>query len=415
MSQNPWLDTSETPSSKTTRLKPPLRAALASLEVQLDQELARYRRTRSGYKTPTQPRVGSFPSSQLQQLTLTNTVKNKTQQLSEVSSVDSTKPLESSTAHTEATTAPIESSVPKTKINTPASSVPETSPNSTSIVPAIVKKNNNSEALTELDKTDNPPDDYLESSEALLRSLVEEQPIAQKRNNSSDSLLSPLGIGSILLLLFASLFVGYVVFNPKSLSLFSLNGLFQQEVSNSTENTTVDGSDNNTASDPQLIPVPKYPNLATEEFPEIRDPNDVVGLKPSPSPIATPSPKPVAVPQSTNVTTTINQVQPKPPVKPPTSTATASPKPPVKPPTPTATASPKPLAQIQPSADGLYHVITDNKGDDALAAAQQIVPDAYLSENGQVIYLGALTNPEKAKQLIQELEAKGIKARIQQP
>jgi len=38
-----------TQSSKTPGLKPQLAAALACLEVQLDQELARYRRTRTGY------------------------------------------------------------------------------------------------------------------------------------------------------------------------------------------------------------------------------------------------------------------------------------------------------------------------------------------------------------------------------
>jgi hypothetical protein len=57
MSQNQLVESGHQ-SSKTPGLKPALAAALSCLEVQLDQELARYRRTRTAFKTPSQPRIG---------------------------------------------------------------------------------------------------------------------------------------------------------------------------------------------------------------------------------------------------------------------------------------------------------------------------------------------------------------------
>src|SRR4051794_19521900 len=76
MTQNPLNDSG---SSKTPGLKPALAAALASLEVPLDQELARYRRTRTGLVSSNQPRVVSYMSSQLQPLTAIPTTSGTTQ------------------------------------------------------------------------------------------------------------------------------------------------------------------------------------------------------------------------------------------------------------------------------------------------------------------------------------------------
>ncbi|MTJ46343.1 hypothetical protein [Dolichospermum flos-aquae] len=50
MNQNPLIDSTKSP--QTPGLNPTLTMALASLEIQLDQELTRYRRTRKNTKSP---------------------------------------------------------------------------------------------------------------------------------------------------------------------------------------------------------------------------------------------------------------------------------------------------------------------------------------------------------------------------
>ncbi|MGI0491933.1 hypothetical protein ACN4EG_08975 [Alkalinema pantanalense CENA528] len=61
------------------------------------------------------------------------------------------------------------------------------------------------------------PSDYLESSEALLRSLAEEEAQADLERGVLENLLTPLGVGSMLLMLLASGMFGYLVMNPNSL------------------------------------------------------------------------------------------------------------------------------------------------------------------------------------------------------
>ncbi|MGF1933368.1 MAG: hypothetical protein RM347_003055 [Nostoc sp. ChiQUE02] len=452
MTQNPLNDSG---SSKTPGLKPALAAALASLEVPLDQELARYRRTRTGLVSSNQPRVVSYMSSQLQPLTAIPTTSGTTQ--SSVTEIKTNVPPASVPVNYQGTPVPATAKIdvpsassvvvnPEMKpapakakteelnnLNVTSTSdsaktqtqLPPPPPNfSSSIVPAIVK-DSKSENLLQPDDTPKHPDDYLESSEALLRSLTEEQPETKKPSNSSDSLLSPLGIGSMLLLLVASLTLGYVLFNPKSLSQWNLGKLFNGNSSPAPENTEEVGSNIQPPIQPPSTSIPKYPNLAAQEFPEVRDPNDVVGLQPKVQPTLAVVPNPI-VPQNpanpqaalpdTNTALKPTKplalapaptLQPLPPLNlPPTSTAKTSPKP--------IATSPKPDAEIQPATDGFYHVVIDNKGA-ALASARQVIPDAYLSPNKELIYLGAFKTKEQVQQHMKLLQAKGIKARVQQP
>ncbi|MCC5620817.1 hypothetical protein LC574_05630, partial [Nostoc sp. CHAB 5715] len=267
--------------------------------------------------------------------------------------------------------------------------------------PAIIK-DTKSESLLPPNDTPKHPNDYLESSEALLRSLTEEQPETKKPKNSSESLLSPLGIGSMLLLLVASLILGYVVFNPKSLPEWNLGKLFNGNSSAAPENTQEVGSSVQPQIEPPSTSIPKYPNLAAQEFPEVRDPNDVVGLKPKAQPTLAAVPNPVVPQNPANpiALAPIPTVQPLPPLN--------------LPPTSTAKTSPKPDAEIKPATDGFYHVVIDNK-DAAFASAQQVIPDAYLSPNKELVYLGAFKTKEQVQQHLKLLQAKGIKARVQQP
>jgi hypothetical protein len=391
-------------------LKPQLAAALGCLEVQLDQELARYRRTRTGYNTPKQNRV-STNTNQPQQTAITaldGVLAPGIASQKPISSLTSLVQEKQTVLQPNIPSASVEAETPQempaaTTVNTELPKPPwvevidktdTPSEINGSIVPAVIKSDQTEN--TPLDDTPKEPDDYLESSEALLRSLTEEQPQKRKPSNS-DSLLSPLGIGSMLLLLVASLTLGYVLFNPKTLSVF---GFGSKSVPNSppTASTTNIKNTGKVKPETPTTPIPKYPNLARDEFPEVNDPNDVVGLKPKPKQTPTPIPSPVAVIIPANPIAPIQKAQPL-----PTPKATTSPKP------------EKPLSEVKPSADGFYHIVTDNEGDRAFASARQVIPDAYLSPDGKLIYLGALKTKEQVKQQMQLLQAKGIKARVEQP
>ncbi len=426
MSQNSLVDTSTAQFSKTSGLKPALAAALASLEVQLDQELARYRRTRTVYRTLTQPRVGSSTTSQLQQLTVISTKEGKKQTSEDIRRGNQNN-FGAVTTNTPALTVQPEELSVADKTNTSSASPAETqeeilaTPKTKELhnlqVPSVGAKTNSTSIVPKIAedrKSENPkePDDFLESSEALLQSLKEE-PNTQRRTNSSD-LLSPLGIGSMLLLLLASLTLGFIVFNPTRLPQFSLDGWLKPKTLTNAENTDESGKNTKTGlQQPQLTPIPKYPNLAESEFPELRNPNDVVGLKPKARPTLKASPYPAATPKPTNPRTTAIQLQPvAPPINsPPISTAI----------TPNLSShllnqnQQHADAQLKTSRDGYYHLVTENQGDRTFAEAKNVVPDAYLATDGKLIYLGAVKNKEKAQKLLQKLQAQGIKARIQQP
>ncbi len=415
MSQNPPID-SGTQSSKTSGLKPALAAALASLEVQLDQELTRYRRTRIGTRTPNQARVGNYISSQPQELIDTTLTVGKTQpSVAEIknhtqpTSVPDEAPQEKPAPVTVKSEALDNSEVSSNSESTEAQ-VPLPPLSSSSIVPAVIKPTQDDQ-LTQVNGTTKQPDDYLESSEALLRSLTDEQPRTSKPHNSSDSLLSPLGIGSMLLLLVASLTLGYVVFNPKSLPQLNLGKLFNSNSSPSVANAPEVGSNPQPQPQPEITSIPRYPNLAAKEFPEVKDPNDIVGLQPKSqlTPTAPSNPIVAQTPINPLLVEPLPQIQqPLPPLGSPTV-------PTVKPSPQTTTTPPQASAEITPAADGFYHIVMDNQGDRALAAARKVVADAYLSPSKKFIYLASLKTKEEALQRLQQLQAKGIKARVQQP
>ncbi|MCX7594631.1 MAG: hypothetical protein N2235_12885 [Fischerella sp.] len=439
MNHNPPVD-SGVKSSKTPELKPALAAALSSLEVELDQELARYRRTRFTHKAPLQPRVGISSSRKLQHSTAIATTEAKTQHsptanngetfsLAQFSSTTPPTSESQSNAQEQVPTTVKENSSQQHALEGPLTPTVEKKttkpiPNSASIVLAAIGENKG-QNLVSSNNLPKPPDDYLESSEALLRSIAEQQPQTNKRSNFGDSLFSPLGIGSMLLLLMSSLTLGYVLFNPKSLPHLSLNGWSKiPDSATNIEDTTAGNNNTQTPTEPQLTPIPKYPNLATSEFPEVKNPNDVVGLQPKPKPTsaARSTPSPVAVQNPAVPTkTTVEQVQPT------SSTPTLTPTPlktDTKPASTTPYGQPQGTvpttqnlddAEIKPLADGFYHVVTDNQSKDSFAKIRQVIPDAYLSPDEKFIYLGAFKTKQQVKQHMQMLQAKGIKAKVQQP
>lgn len=390
MNQNPLIDSSQTPV-----LNPALTTALASLEVQLDQELTRYRRTRKNARQQPLSSVESY------------TINKKTALLTDIQ-LPAVPPIATPpenpllTRETEAINFPQEFAISEIE-ETPTP--PNLEKSSSSIVPTKIQSVENQTLLTTND-TPKQPDDYLESSEALLRSLTAEAPQTQTPNSpkSRDNVLSPLEIGSMLLLLLATLTLGYVVLNPKTLPKFNFSNLPNNNSSPIAVNTEVIENNSQPTSEPKITPIAKYPNLATQEFRQIRNPQDIVDLTPKIKPTPQIVPTPLAI------------QPPITPITPITSLPTLSPLSTLSTPLSKPTATVSPLTEdVKPSTNGYYYIIADNQGDKALTAAKQVVPDAYLSPNQKFIYLGALKTKDEIKRKLQELEVKGIKGRLEEP
>ncbi len=441
MSENP-LYYSGLQTSKTSNLKPAISAALASLEVQLDEELSRYRRTRIAHRTPIQKSLGSLIAA-----------KSPTQNAIAAASIQSQQSLtgkeaaayirqqQASISGNEIKTPPLPppapETFPKVTSNKETSEIPlpqnpsgqeqvpfpETTTNAqeqvpfpetitnaqnqSSIVKADIKRNTPPENISPPpDSSKSQPDDYLESSEALLRSLQEEQqPQTKKPKNNNDSLLSPLSIGSMLLLLVSSITFGYIIFNLDDLPTLSLGGLFKREQEIGSSGNTQTVSDVN-ANDKKLAPpVSRNPNLSNDALPTINSIDDIAGATPRAKPTTIATPSPVTNPAPVERTTTVEQMSP--PVA-----NTPAPESPVSE-TPAAT-TPQNLDEIEPTNGGFYNVIVDNTGN-TLAEVKKVIPDAYLSPEGKYVYLGAFKSKTRLKNHLELLKEKGITARVEEP
>ncbi|MGB6299967.1 MAG: hypothetical protein WBF90_27865 [Rivularia sp. (in: cyanobacteria)] len=426
MSENP-LYYSGNKTSKTSNLKPPISAALASLEVQLDEELARYRRTRIARRTPIQNSLGSLITAKLPTPNAITAVKSQ-QSLTGEEAAAYIRQQQASISENEIKTPPpppppparaLETfpevtsnkeassenhqavgQVPFPNATTNAQNQTESVPNGFNIVKADINRNTPPENISPPpDDTKSQPDDYLESSEALLRSLQEEkQPQTKKPKNNNDSLLSPLSIGSMLLLLVSSITFGYIIFNLDNLPSLSLARFFKrnQEISSSENTQTV--SDVN-PDDKLAPPVSRNPNLANDQLPNINSIDDVAGATPKTKPTTVATPSPVASPAP------VEQISP-PVANTPAPQSSGNQ-------TETAT-TPQNLDEIEPSNGGFYNVIVDNTGN-TLAEVKKVIPDAYLSPEGKYVYLGAFKSKERLKNHLELLKEKGINARVEEP
>ncbi|NJO77021.1 MAG: SPOR domain-containing protein [Leptolyngbyaceae cyanobacterium RM1_406_9] len=291
------------------------------------------------------------------------------------------------------------------------------------------------------------------------------------------SLLTPLGIGSMLLLLLSSVTLGYLIMNPASLGIFSEGESRGDRNLDSGEVVTHPGS-----TDLPSNVLPGSPDLATEEFRELN--LDTLGTLPTgevsaplpvtgtvnsgatPTPTATAAsslPAPLPNPQSTSnlpttaVPATVSMrpngrsaptqaagaaprpaaasqpaARPSAPARPspaarssaPAQANTATPArlPAVQaqPASPPVAAAPAPAATPAPSQsqDGYFYVTTPYNGDRSLEQARQAVGDAYVRnfpEGGAQVQVGAFRDRAGAEDLANELEQQGISAEVHQP
>jgi hypothetical protein len=280
------------------------------------------------------------------------------------------------------------------------------------------------------------PNNYLESSEELLRSLDEEEKSEPQASPSlMSSLLTPAGLTFMFVFLLSSIALSYTIINPS---------IWRQLVFNQgKQNPNLATDPTNKVAESNQEELPKAPNMASQEFLDL-DLSTLSNVKPTPKPIPLPSIKPSVPPIPQGVTGVnlpnlkapppanlggtnnegLNNLQsallPKIPPKPvepkPSAVKPATPKP--------ATAS---AATTKPSAlspgipiktqDGYYYVVLDYSNEQSLDMARTVVPDAYIREfpNGVKIQMGALVDAKSAEQLVKELREKGITAKYYQP
>jgi hypothetical protein len=296
------------------------------------------------------------------------------------------------------------------------------------------------------------PNNYLESSEKLIEGLDSPMVEVVEERSLAASLLTPLGLSSMLLFLVSCTALGYAVFYPSSLA--KIAGLNRQNTQSETQNTA------STVADTRSKELPKAPNLASKEFVEL-DLSTLSNVKPTVSPIASPSPKASIPPNPAAVSDPIRTVpiptedgnsaqlsekglnnlstallpspSPSPsavqtvptlPTLPPTAsplaansapTATASPvavSPTVTAPAPAAT-----LGTPKRASDGFYYVVVDYTDAKSVEQARIAVPDAYVRKfsKGVKIQMGALNDVASAELLVKELQAKGVRPQYYQP
>lgn len=287
------------------------------------------------------------------------------------------------------------------------------------------------------------PDDYLESSEHLLDSLAQEEAEERQKHGAGllETLLTPLGIGSMLLLILSSATIGYLLINPSVLGVESWRDLFKRG-----DAASVDSSEAAIASLPEdnLI---TYPNLAAQEFQDLNL-GTLSTLPTAKTPAATSLPTPVAVvpsnpaapenPASPELALTTNPApaivtvqdlpapessapEPAPVSDPPVEAAYVAPPDPVyeEPAAAEPSYAPDTTAESPPAPlQNYYYVVTDYSGDRSLEAAQTVVDDAYVRnfpDEGAQVQLGAFSDESGAQELLQELERQGISAQMYQP
>jgi len=343
--------------SPSTALHPALQAALSSLDVQLEVELTRYRRQRH-------LQVRRQRDAKPMNLIAVAATGGRTQPQTAPPSPPSVPipegdPWQGEAPAALALHAIAEPQSPVHEATAGMEAAPAADPWMASIAP---------DPVTVL-QPDSPggnqePDDYLASSEELLRSLAEEEADLRRRRQThlQERILTPLGIGSLLLLLLSSATLGYLVLNPGTVQGWRLDRFWNPR---SVEPAAVAPSESiapsGTAS-PDLAP-----NLASEEF---RDLNlDTLSTLPSnpptqlPSPTASPSvaalspaaPPSAAIPPassptaSSDIPTTRPQTAPARPAATPRAIAVPSPAR-VTPPQPRVTVSRRPAASAPAAA-----------------------------------------------------------------
>lgn len=343
------------------------------------------------------------------------------------------------------------------------------------------------------------PDDYLESTEALLSSQPRRQP-SQEEDEDSPSLLqqltSPLGIGALLLLLVGSAGFGYLVTSPQAVSHLSDNLITRRIKGTPADGVAADGSQSELASGGETRFDPLGPDLSEQEFgsidlsdlstlpsanspspsaslaspaaetpaaedagpegaasdlraaepaaptprpgvltpaggrpssavlranivnaPRAAAPTPAAPVRPAPArPVPAAPPAPAAAPATPPAS--LRVAPPAANARPPQPLARRAPAAPASPASPAAVAPPAPITQVpSQAATPNYYVVTDYSGAASLESARSAVGDAYVRDfsSGTRIQLGAFSQESSARNLANQLQGQGIPAQVISP
>jgi hypothetical protein len=271
------------------------------------------------------------------------------------------------------------------------------------------------------------PKDYLESSQQLVQTLEEEERrkraslAARRSRRSRDSLLSPLGVGSILLFLVAIGSLGYAVYN------FSANQQARQSdetredrVGQLLDSTADSGSSEAIEAQPSDV----TPDLASREFVDLDlqrlgtlESESETAPSPVASPTAAPSPTPVATspPRESagNGSEGLGDLSST--LIPP---AAESPGPGSGNGSSSATPTPAPSSTVSAASfPDFYYVLMEYKNDESLFKAREVVPDAYVREFpiGVRIQVAAFEDEASAKVMVEQMKEQGLAAQMYTP
>jgi hypothetical protein len=433
---------SSTPSSPLS-INPALQTALGSLDVQLEAELARYRRQRRGRGITSPQLPGRYPKQKSGVNQLEPTTASPISIAPAADSTSSPGDINRQSSQVSGSPTPEKKESPETEPTPPL--FPPLLSQEAPLVKTQEQRVTDSQSLEEslegegkliVPTTDqSQPEDYLESSEKLRQTLAEQETTTEPQKPVSNRILTPLGVGSILLLLVSSATLTYIF--RTSLGLDFLETETPTTAENSTA-TTANGVN-------ELLGVNK-PNLASDdEFPDVNI-NTLPNLKANPtsSPSASPiapipnSPPPAAAPPTASVlplpqlpnpasnlpSALLTRPTPPPPTATPSVTPNSSP---AQPESSTNNSSEKAntstSAALKPNnvtsnlSDEFYYVLINSSDSSVLETAQTIVPDAYVVNvpAGTRIAMGAFKLESEAKTLVEELKQQGLSASIYKP
>jgi len=448
MSKNNSVESS-TQSSPSQLLNPALQAALGSLDVQLEEELARYRRKRAGRPVKSPRGLGSHQVRQPIELISIKKPVAPTQQpalqessapvislpISELKMPPTMLPQEMSPELISQTDELDDSSLMASELPEPPieESLVAPSEENEPLTPSEETTEESANLLTS-EPSQGQPEDYLESSEKLLESLREEETKTQPQKRQ---ILTPLGVGLMLLVLLSGATVIYLAMNPSQFKVLVLERFFGSPATTTAQNSI--GTTPIQGELEQNSPIINGPDLASEEFidlnlnnlsrlesiptetptqnqtevpplPDLPEFNTTSGVSKQefsggtdlPSALLPPPPLPGTAPQATTprATTNIPNTQ--------TGSSPAI--------TPKESSSVNSVEAATPPArkDPFYYVVSNYTGSQSLELAKTMVPDAYVRKfpEGSQIQLGAFDTETQAKTLAKQLQKEGISASV---
>lgn len=443
MSQNTSVD-SNGKSSANQSINPALQAALATLDVELEEELARFRRQRAGRPVIANRGLGRNQTRKPLELIAVDQVAPKPKQLALGMSSAPVMSFPLPTAKQTPVAEPQEETISEPSIPTQRPDIPawaNATANTEATSASLSKQHspaeksaNEDESLATVAPATAPPEDYLESSEKLLQSLSQEETKVQPQKRSTDNkILTPLSVGSILLLLLSCATIVYIIKNPSAFKDLKFDRLFDSKTS-TTDSSPTQQTVATKSELPKELPMVTGPNLARGEFPDVNI-NTLSNLPVTPTPIATPSPlRPLPVMPNLGAPPAANSVAPNSAAPKNSSDLAAALLPssgqgtvgqnriPRVAPLPAVPQLSNPAVNKKPqtssaTGDNSYYVVLNYTGDRSLEQARAIVPNAYVRDfpKGSLIQLGAFGRESDAKNLLEKLQKQGLSASIYRP